>query len=112
MPPVAIRLLYLAMLLLIARPLFAAPQPAIQCSALPRSGWISWLEVEAMLRQSGMRLVQLRITDQRCYEVIGLDQRGERRAYQMHPVTGEILSASSGEEPPRGVPWRFGKKAE
>lgn len=112
MSPFFARCLYGLALLILLAPLALRAAVLEPCSALPRSAWISWLEIEAMLRDKGMRLIELRITEQRCYAVVGLDAKGDRYSFQMHPVTGAMISRTPGEEPRPGVPWRFGKKAD
>jgi Peptidase propeptide and YPEB domain len=112
MSPILKRCLYGLALLVLLAPLALRAAVIEPCSSLPRSAWISWLEIESMLRDRGFRLVELRITDQRCYAVVGLDARGDRYSFQMHPVTGEVMSKSAQGEARPGVPWRFGKKVD
>ena len=107
-----LRLLYGLSLLAVAFPLLARAATPELCTAAPRSGWISWMEVESRLRESGLRMVQLRISDHRCYEVVGLDSHGELHGYRMDPVTGKIIGPAAKEDVVRGMPWRFGRSKE
>lgn len=91
----------------------SATMPVTHCATAPRDGWISWLEVQDRLKEQGMRLVQLRIGDDRCYAITALDGHGEYMTMLMHPVSGKIVSSASGIVHPRAtVPWKFGRKYE
>lgn len=90
-----------------------AHAPNTLCVTSPRDGWISWLEVQDRLKDQGMRLVQLRIGEDRCFAITALDTRGEYLTLLMHPVSGKIVSGAKGIVSPRAtVPWRFGRRYE
>ena len=85
------------------------PQPRFHCETLPRADWMSWQEVEARLKENGMRLVRLRMGDDRCYSVVALDGHGEYRTLLMHPVNGRMTQVGTGDPTPKDrwrMPWR------
>ena len=84
----------------------------IHCTAPMRSDWISWLEVEKRIKGQGMRLVRLRINDEKCLNVLAIDGHGQYMALLMHPVSGEILGQRAQADPNavRTVPWKIRKE--
>jgi Peptidase propeptide and YPEB domain len=69
--------------------LYATSRPF--CSYQPRSFWLSALEVELYLKQLGLKMLRLRIDDDRCYAVVARDSLGQFRDVIMNPVTAEVV---------------------
>lgn len=112
MSRVILRILYGIALLGVAAPVVGRAQPSELCTGLPRAGWISWVEVESRLRDRGLRLTQLRISDQGCYDLSSTDTRGDQHVIRMHPVSGHIMQQKQVNEPQVRLPWRSGFKTD
>lgn len=84
----------------------------VHCSAPMRSDWLSWLEVENRVKGRGMRLVRLRINDEKCLNVLAIDGHGQYMALLMHPVSGEVLGERNQPDPHsnKTVPWKVRKE--
>lgn len=61
------------------------------CAHVPRSHWLSVTEVELRLKEAGLRLRALRVTDERCYAVLADDRGGRMVNLIIHPVTADIV---------------------
>jgi hypothetical protein len=109
---ILLRIVYGVALLGVAAPILSRAQPTEPCTALPRAGWISWVEVEARLRDRGIRLTQLRISDLGCYDLSGTDTRGDQHVIRMHPVSGQIMQQKQVNEQQVRLPWRSGFKTD
>jgi hypothetical protein len=105
-------LAYCFALALVASPLKMRAAPADTCAGGSRSGWISWVEVEARLREQGLRLTQLRISDVGCYDIASIDTRGDQHIVRMHPVTGKIVNRVVVKDSGVRLPWRSGFKPD
>jgi|GEM_PF-2872679 len=61
------------------------------CPSLPGSSWMSWVEVESRLKDQGLRMVRLRISEDRCYDVMVIDGHGQNHTLLINPVTAKII---------------------
>lgn len=61
------------------------------CASAPRAHWLSHEEIKERLKESGFRLVRLRMADDRCYAVLVKDDRGRSHDFIIHPVTAEFV---------------------
>jgi hypothetical protein len=78
-----LRLLALA-LSITAAPAFATGLAT--CDSGPRDGWQSAAKLEQQLKDRGWTVRRIK-EDGGCYEVYGLNERGERVEAYFHPVT-------------------------
>lgn len=65
------------------------------CSYGPRSHWLSVTEVELKLRDLGLKLRALRVTDERCYAVLADDKQGKMVNLIINPVTAMIMKETA-----------------
>jgi hypothetical protein len=56
------------------------------CDSGPREGWQPQAKLEQMLKEKGWTVRRIK-EDGGCYEVYGLDERGQRVEAYFHPVT-------------------------
>jgi hypothetical protein len=65
------------------------------CNSLPRLNWLSAPEIEDALRAKGLRLLRLRMADDKCYAVRVEDPNGRKFDIILHPVTAEFFRTSA-----------------
>ncbi|MCA3648222.1 MAG: PepSY domain-containing protein [Methylobacterium sp.] len=70
----------------------AAGSPHGPCTNLPRFGWVSFDEIKASLKQSGYRLLHLRITSEACYAALVTNAAGQRLELLIHPGTSKVIA--------------------
>ena len=56
------------------------------CDSGPREGWQPQAKLEQMLKEKGWTVRRIK-EDGGCYEVYGLDEKGQRVEAYFHPVT-------------------------
>ncbi|MFO1220737.1 MAG: PepSY domain-containing protein [Burkholderiaceae bacterium] len=56
------------------------------CDSGPREGWQPQTKLEAQLKDKGWQVRRIK-EDGGCYEVYGLDEKGQRVEAYFHPVT-------------------------
>lgn len=56
------------------------------CDSGPRSGWQPQAKLEQVLKDKGWQVRRIK-EDGGCYEVYGLDEKGQRVEAYFHPVT-------------------------
>ncbi|HRJ68392.1 MAG TPA: PepSY domain-containing protein [Beijerinckiaceae bacterium] len=61
------------------------------CTSTPPRHWLTPLEVEARLRESGLKLQSLRTGDDRCFAVVARDRQGRLRDLVVNPADGMIV---------------------
>jgi hypothetical protein len=60
------------------------------CDSGPKEGWQPQAKLEAMLKEKGWTVRRVK-EDGGCYEVYGLDDKGQRVEAYFHPVTLESV---------------------
>lgn len=70
--------------------IYAASQT--YCHYGPRSQWLSVTEVELKLKEAGMKLRAIRVTDDRCYAVLADLKNGQMVNLIINPVSADIMS--------------------
>lgn len=78
-------------LLVLATPAFAGPQ----CTDLPESRWLTRDQMMARIGQLGHSVEVFKKTKGNCYEIYGRDRSGKRIEVYFHPVTGEVVKATT-----------------
>lgn len=82
--------------ILAAATLAAATGPALADSNDPRCGqielsqWMSVADISAKAQANGLTVREVD-RDHGCYEVKGIDAKGQRLEITMHPVSGEVI---------------------
>jgi hypothetical protein len=61
------------------------------CARIPRVHWLSATEIRSELEQRGLRLVEIRLADQKCYAVQVRNADGRREDLLLDPMTGEVM---------------------
>lgn len=61
------------------------------CTSTPPRHWLTPLEVEARLRETGLKLQSLRAGDDRCFTVSASDKSGRTRSLIVNPADGMIV---------------------
>lgn len=61
------------------------------CPTAYKVNWMSVVEVEQQIKSKGLRLISLRISEDRCYKAIAINSTGDQYDIFIHPVTGKIL---------------------
>lgn len=83
-------------LAILAAATLAATSPASadnndrRCGGVEPSQWISVADVSARAEAKGLTVREVD-RDNGCYEVKGIDARGQRVEVTMHPVSGEVI---------------------
>jgi hypothetical protein len=57
-----------------------------QCDSGPKENWQPQAKLEAALKEKGWTVRKVKV-DGGCYEVYGLDEKGQRQEAYFHPVT-------------------------
>ncbi len=82
--------------ILAAATLAAATGPALADSSDPRCGpiepsqWMSIADISAKAEANGLTVRKID-RDNGCYDVKGIDAKGQRLEITMHPVSGEVI---------------------
>lgn len=63
------------------------------CTRIPPRHWMSPFEIELRLREADIRVQSVRVTENRCYDVIGRDKYGSQFVYLINPADGQIASS-------------------
>lgn len=66
------------------------------CTSTPPRHWLTPLEVEARLRESGLKLQSLRTGEDRCFSVVVRDRQGLLRDLVVNPADGAIVRDAEG----------------
>ena len=82
-----------AAVLMLAAPAFAED---LKCDVPDQTTWMSQEDLTAMYVEQGYEVKNIKI-DAGCYEIYGLDAKGERVEIYVDPVTGEPVNAMSEE---------------
>lgn len=71
----------------------AAVQPSFDpyCARIPRAHWLSSSEIALELQQRGLRLVEIRLAEQKCYAVRVQNAAGQREDLILDPMTGDVM---------------------
>lgn len=77
--------------LLFVTPALAGPQ----CTDLPESKWLSKTEMMSRIEKLGHTVEVFKKTKGNCYEIYGRDKSGKRVEVYFHPVTGDVVKAST-----------------
>ena len=56
------------------------------CDSGPKAGWQPQAKLEQVLKDKGWKVRRVKV-DGGCYEVYGLDDKGQRQEAYFHPVT-------------------------
>ena len=64
------------------------------CDSGPREGWQPVAKLEAQLKEKGWTVRRIK-EDGGCYEVYGLDEKGQRVEAYFHPLTLEPVPTKS-----------------
>jgi hypothetical protein len=62
------------------------------CTSTPPRHWLTPLEVEARLRESGLRLQSIRQDESRCFSVVARDGQGRVRSLTVNPADGSVVA--------------------
>lgn len=76
--------------------LLAGPAVAVSvhdpyCARIPRVHWLSSSEIAQELQQRGLRLVEIRLAEQKCYAVRVENAAGKRQELILDPMTGDVM---------------------
>ena len=85
------RIFMIAALLVVATPALAGPH----CTDDPKSAWLSEAQMMQQIALLGHQVDIFKVTDGNCYEIYGRNMEGKRVEVYFHPVTGEVVKASS-----------------
>ena len=66
------------------------------CTSTPPRHWLTPLEVEARLREAGLKLQSLRAGEDRCFSVIARDKGNRMRELIVNPADGTIVREVEG----------------
>lgn len=66
-----------------------------ECTKEPASKWLPQDEMKAKIVSSGHKIEVFKTTSGNCYEIYGRNPAGKRVEIYYHPITGEVVKASS-----------------
>ena len=84
-------LLSTAAVLMLAAPAFAED---MKCNVPDQTTWMSQEDLTTMYVEQGYEVKNIKI-DEGCYEIYGINDKGERVEIYVDPVTGEPVKSGS-----------------
>ena len=75
---------------LLSTSLFARPF----CPTIQKAQWLSVIEIEQKIKDKGLRLVSLRLSEDRCYKALAINVSGDQYEIHVHPASGQIIHQS------------------
>ena len=71
----------------------SADNDELKCTTADKAGWMSEDATKDLLKQQGYQEVRkIKVTDGNCYEVYGIDAKGEKVEVYLDPTNGNVVA--------------------
>ena len=71
----------------------AADNDELKCTSAAKSAWMSEDATKDLLKQQGYQEVRkIKVTEGNCYEVYGIDAKGEKVEVYLDPTSGNLVA--------------------